>query len=133
MPWIDDHEFSHRLPPKILEVLRGAALRPWTRISLFALETSRTVDADLEGCVDGIGDAAREVKKEEEVVDSGIGLGDWGFGGNVSSSSSMDMRRRFRGRKLGVISVEEGLEFMAIAAGVAQSVGTALSASSFWS
>ena len=89
------------------------------------------IDVDLEGWVEGMGDAAREVKKNEEVVDSDIGFGDRGEAGRASSSSSTDIRRRFRGRKLGVISVEVGVDFMALAAGVAQLAGTALGASSF--
>ena len=84
------------------------------------------MDVDREGCVEGIGEAVRDVKKDEEVEESGTDLGDLGVEGRVSSSSSTEMRRRFRGRRLGVMSVEGGLEFMAIAAGVAQSAEMAL-------
>ena len=126
MPCKEDHEFSQRLPPNKLEVLRKELLRAWSLPSLSALKASRLVDVDREGCVEGIGEAVRDVKKDEEVEESGTDLGDLGVEGRVSSSSSTEMRRRFRGRRLGVMSVEGGLEFMAIAAGVAQSAEMAL-------
>ena len=76
MPCSEDQEFSHRLPPNRLDVLRGDRFRLWSRTSLSALKASRLVEVDREGCVEGMGEAVRELKKNEEVVDSVAGLGD---------------------------------------------------------
>ena len=80
----------------------GRPLEPILPNDLFGPCTTsgaRVLEVDREGCVDGRGEAALELIKDEVVESNGL-LRGGGMVSSVSNSSSTEIRRRFRGRKV---------------------------------
>lgn len=112
-PWIAVHEFPHR-PDRAVEVFRPAsdacALADRTKEEGFEVRVLRN------GREPGAGDAVREPNGEAPLSLPEV----------VPSSSSMDIRRRVRGRSVDAVGVElvfeEGDPLVGCMAGPAESV-----------
>lgn len=83
-----------------------------------AASGARDLEVDLEGCADGRGEAVLEPKKLE-AVESWNSVPEGDPPSTVSNSSSMEIRRRFLGRRVADVLTPWRWVFMAVEAHVA--------------